>query len=187
MAARTGMANLISRWRRMVDDSGTVTWSDDQAQQILDVTRADFWWDSMAPVPEQSGGSTVYTVYLLRRQNLEELSSGSVYWRVFDGSGTTIGTTSYSVDYLTGIITFTADQMGSARFLTGRAFDLYGAAADAWRERAASKASAYNFAADGGRFDRSQWFEHCLKMAEYYGSLAHGGMTVSLLVRSDVA
>lgn len=187
MAVRTGMANLISRWRRMVDDAGTAVWTDEQAQQILDVNREDFWWDSMTPVPEQSGGSTVYTVYLLRRQNLEELSSGSAYWRVFDGAGTTIGTAGYAVDYLTGIITFTADQMGSARFLTGRAFDLYGAAADAWRERAASKASAYNFQADGGRFDRAQWFEHCLKMAEYYGNLVHGGMTVSVLDRSDVA
>ena len=187
MAARTGMANLISRWRRMVDDTGTATWSDDQAQQILDVNRTDFWWDSMAPVPEQSGGSTIYMTYLLRRQNLEELSSGSVYWRVFDGAGTTIGTANYAVDYLTGIITFASDQMGSARFLTGRAFDLNGAAADAWRERAASKASTYNFQADGGRFDRAQWFDHCLKMAEYYGNMAHGGMTVSLLARSDVA
>lgn len=187
MTVRTGMANLISRWRRMVDDPGTTVWTDEQAQQILDVNRADFWWDSMMPVPEQSGGSTVYTVYRLSRQNLEELTSGSVYWRVLDGAGTTIGTANYAVDYLTGIITFASDQMGSARFLTGRAFDLNGAAADAWRERAASKASAYNFQADGGRFDRAQWFEHCLKMAEYYGNLAHGGMTVGFLDRSDVA
>jgi len=187
MAARTGMANLISRWRRMVDDTGTATWSDDQAQQILDVNRTDFWWDSMAPAPEKSGGSTIYTTYLLRRQNLEESSSGSAYWRVFDGAGMTIGTANYAVDYLTGIITFASDQMGSARFLTGRAFDLNGAAASAWRERAALSASLYNFQADGGRYDRAQWFEHCVKMAEYYGNLARGGMTVSVLDRSDLA
>ena len=75
----------------------------------------------------------------------------------------------------------------ASRYLNGREYDLNGAAADAWRERAAGKAGSYDFQADGGRFYRSQWFDHCIKLADYYGNLAHGGMAVSLLERSDVA
>lgn len=187
MAARAGMVNLISRWRRMVDDAGTAVWSDDAAQQILDANRITFWTDPVAPRPEHVDGSTSYTVYALRRRNLEELTSGSACWRLFDGTGATIGTADYSVDYLVGVVTFAADQAGSARYLNGREYDLNGAAADAWRERAAGKAGSYDFQADGGRFDRSQWFDHCIKLADYYGNLAHGGMAVSLLERSDVA
>jgi len=49
-------------------------------------------------------------------------------------------------------------------------YDLNGAAADIWDEKAAGVAQDYNYAADGGRFDRSQVVEQFQKRARYYRS-----------------
>ena len=171
MPARSGMSNLISRWRRLVDDAGSSTWTDDQAQQLLDMNRIDFWQEPLTVVPLESGGSVIYTVYQSEYMNLEEATSGTSAWRVYDSNGTVVGTATYSVDYIRGIITFTADQGGSARYLDGRSYDLNGAAADAWRERAASQANDYDFQADGARFSRGQWFDHCMSIADRYDML----------------
>lgn len=186
MAARTGMVNLIGRWRRMVDDAGTAVWTDDQAQQLLDGQRVDFWREALQPIAT-GPAANIYQVYRARYRDLESATSGTMVWRVYDGAGATIGTADYSADYNLGVLTFTADQAGSARYLDGRAFDLNAAAASAWRERAALSASLYNFQADDGRYDRAQWFEHCVKMADYFAALANGGMAVALMDRSDLA
>jgi len=42
------------------------------------------------------------------------------------------------------------------------------AAGDAWLELASTKAEFYQFAADGARYNREQWFDHCLRMANMY-------------------
>lgn len=181
--ARAGMSNLISRWRRMVDDAGTAVWSDDQAQELLDDNRVTVYSESLGSLA-QDIGSTVYLVYHSRYGNQEELASGTNVWRLFDASGSTIGTANYSVDYQRGIVTFTADQQGSARYLDARSYDLAGAAADAWRQRAALQADGYDFSADGATFNRSQWFKHCQQMAEVYDRQRVS--TVSIMTRSDL-
>lgn len=181
--ARAGMSNLISRWRRMVDDAGTAVWSDDQAQELLDDNRVTVYSESLASIA-QDIGSTVYLVYYSRYSNHEELASGTTVWRLFDANGSTIGTANYSVDYQRGVVTFAADQQGSARYLDARSYDLAGAAADAWRQRAAMQADGYDFSADGASFNRSQWFKHCQQMAEGYDR--QRVTTVSLMTRSDL-
>lgn len=186
MAARTGMAGLISRWRRLVDDPESEVWTDDQAQQILDGQRVDFWREPLQPIAT-GPSANIYQVYRSRYRDMESAASGTMVWRVYDGAGATIGTAAYTTDYNLGVLMFAADQAGSARYLDGRTFDLNAAAASAWRERAAVTARLYTFQADGGRYERSQWFEHCVKMADYFGALANGGMAVSVLDRTDVA
>ena len=181
--ARSGMSNLITRWRRMVDDAGTAVWSDDQAQQLLDDNRVTVYAESLTAIA-QDIGSTVYLVYYSRYGNQEEIASGTAVWRLFDANGSTVGTANYSTDYQRGIVTFTADQMGSARYLDFRAYDLAGAAADAWRQRAGMQADGYDFSADGATFNRSQWFKHCHDMAATYDR--QRVTTVSLMTRSDL-
>jgi len=156
MAARSGMANLILTWRRMVDDAGTAVWDDDAAQEILDRRRADIWKEMLTPQPSLEDGETVYKVFLSNYENFEEVASG-----------------------------FSADQEGSTRYLDARSYDLDGAAADAWRERAAKVSSFYSFRAGENQMSRSDWFKHCTAMAAFYA--ARSRPAVVEMVRGDLA
>jgi hypothetical protein len=190
MAARSGMTNLISRFRSLVDDAGTAAFTDDRAQAILDGERFDFYQEPLAVTAQQvAAGSVAYHVYTSQYQNLEGTASGTVAFRLYDSLGTVI-TSGYTFDDQLGRFTFTASQAGSARYLDGRSYDLYGAAAAGWRERAGQQADGYDFRVEGRQFSRSQWFEHCMKMATFYDgqrtSQGRWGSTVGVIERSDM-
>ena len=184
MAARSGMTDIITEIRRLVNDAGSATWTDDQIQTIADMCRLDLISEELTPVPETvSGGSTVYLRYTSEYDHLEQASSGTEVWKIFDSVGDTTGTADYSVDYTNGIVTFNADQEGSARYLRARSYDVYCAAAWLWRERAGMKAENYDFSADGARFNRAQWYQHCMEMADRYAALQRP--TVAEIMRTD--
>ena len=171
MAARTGMSTLISTWRRLVDDKGTAVWTDDEAQEILDMHRIDFWAELLVSVPKiMPGGSINDLAYLCNYKNLEGTASGSSAWRLYDAVGA--NASNYTMDPYTGLVTFTVNQAGSARYLDGRSFSMNAAAAQAWRERMAKTSSRYHVSSDGQSLARNQWFDHCMKMAEHYASLS---------------
>lgn len=181
-AARTGMASLITRWRRMVDDADSGVWTDLEAQEILDQFRTELVGLDLLPVAQRSGGAVVTTLYTTDgRGNLEESGSGAEAWRLYDSAGEAVSVD--NVDYLLGLLRWDVDQAGAARLLDCRSYDLHGAAALGWRERMASKASSYDFEADGARYTRSQWFKHCSLMAEHYE--AQRPARVGTLARSD--
>lgn len=183
--ARSGMANLIARWRRMVDDTGTSVWDPDEAEQILDAHRHDVWGELLQVTSIMESGTTVYKTYHSERANFEETTGGTSIWRVYDEGGTAVATSNYTPDYERGVIQFSADQQGSARYLDGRSYDLNAAAADGWIERMAKVSGWYTFRSEGKAFDRSDYFKHCREMAEYYRGKAP--MAVTLLARSDLA
>lgn len=190
MAARAGMTNLIARWRRMVSDTGTVAFTDDRAQEILDGERLDFYQEPLTVTPQQvASGSVGYHVYTAPFRNLEGTASGTVAFRLYDSLGTVI-TSGYTLDEQNGRFVFTASQAGSARYLDGRSYDIYGAAADGWRERAGMQAEGYDFRVEGRQYSRSQWFKHCLEMAEYYEGLRNNqgawGSTTGVIERGDM-
>lgn len=166
-SVRAGMVNLITRWRRLVDDAGSVIWTDVQAQALLDARRTVFYGELLSAIGQVAGGTTEYHLYTSAYRNLEEASSGTVAWRCYAGTQT-FGTADASLDYVGGALTFTADQAGSARYLDGRSYDLNLAAADAWRERAAGQHDNYDFSTDGQSFSRQQQYLHCLQMAKLY-------------------
>jgi len=184
MAARSGMANLILTWRRMTDDTESAVWDDDQAQEIMDRHRADIWKEDLTPQPSLEDSETVYKTFLSNYENFEEVASGTTIWRVYDADGAMIGTADYTPDYIRGIITFSADQEGSTRYLDARSYDLDGAAADAWRERAAKVHSFYSFRAGENNMTRSDWFKHCTEMARYYARRSRP--SVVTMFRGDV-
>ena len=190
MTARSGMTTLITRWRELVGGAGTAVWTDDEAQTILDGYRVDLWGHWLTDVPQMSSGTVVYQVFQAGYPNFEEIASGTAYFRVHDANGSVIGTSSWTADYQRGILTFGTTQAGSARYLDGRSYDLNGAAAHGWRELAGVKAELYKFTADGASYDRNQWFDHCLQMANYYQSMATSaagsGVNVGFMFRSDV-
>lgn len=168
MAARNGMTSLITQFRRLTDDAGTAVFSDDRVQEIFDNNRFDFYQAPLTVTAQQIAAGTVgYHVYTSAYSNLEGTASGTVAFRLYDSLGSVL-TTGYTADVQRGVFTFTASQAGSARYLDARTFDLYGAVAEGWRERAGLQANDYDFRVEGRQYSRSQWFKHCFDMSNYY-------------------
>lgn len=178
MAARTGMSSLISQFRNLVADTGTVSFTDDRAQQILDNRRFDFYQQPLVVTAQQIAlGTVVYHTYTAPYGNLEGTASGTAAFRLFDSLGSVIAS-GYTLDAQNGVVVFTANQAGSARYLDGRSYDLYGAVADGWREQAGMKSGSFDFRVEGRAYSRSQWFKHCFEMARNYESMAHPSQAV---------
>jgi hypothetical protein len=193
MAVRDGMATLIERLRPMAA-AGTADftltgvtgtfWSDQMLQDRLDQHAQHWNRVQLRPEPEYIGGTALYHDYYAPKGNLEEAASGSVYWQVEDGDGDDAGTANYTVDYVRGIIRFTADQSGTAYYLRARAYNLEATAAQIWREKMGYTAALYDFSSDNHKMTRSQWFDHCEKMAKAYDK--KGGARIVKMVRGDL-
>ena len=197
MTARTGLTNLIGRLRGLAqvgtadytvgDGSGTAVtyWSDDQLQTVLSLHMTDYFDVMLTPRPEMGAGGTVhYYFYDIPAQDLEEASSGTVYWYVRDSTGATVGTADYAADYAAGQLRFNADRGGTAYYLRCIAYHLNASAAQLWREKAGQAAKYIQFATDGQTFNKQQFFDHCLQMATYYDK--QSGWHVSKRVRTDL-
>ena len=164
------MANLISRLRDMVDDGSATVWDNDQLQTMLDANKMRVQREYLEPERTYTSGTAyVFKTFHSRFGDYEE--GGTVYFNVEDSGGSQrVPTTDYSVDYVGGVVTATADQGGTALYLTGWSYDLAGAAAQAWMQRAGKVSSYYNVTLDGHNLSRSQWFAHCEKMEQMYAA-----------------
>ena len=114
MAARSGMADLILRTRRMVNDAGSAIWSDDEdIQDVLDLHKQRVYREPLEHERTLVGSGTAeYTVYHSRYGNYE--AGGTAYFQVEDSGGTQRGTADYTADYIAGIVTMAADQMSES-------------------------------------------------------------------------
>lgn len=191
MAARTGMANLIKRLR-VITHIGTADftvnsvayYSDDFVEDTLDTYRMDINRRPIQPIVEYNGGTAQYFTYYLGYGNLEEPTSGDQYFQIEDSDGANVGTANYTLDPLAGVVRFSADQGGTAYYLTARSYNLNRAAADIFREKASWAAEGYDFAADQQRFNRSQKYRHYKELAAEYDK--KGGVMSVQMVRSDL-
>jgi len=151
----------------MVDDTADAVWTDDQIQDTLDEHKLRVQREYMEMEKTLVSASDYeYRIYHSRYGSFEE--GGTAYFNIEAANGEQRAAGTYTADYVRGVVTMSADQAGSALYLTGWSYDLNGAAADCWRERAAKVSSYYNVDADGHRLSRSQWFDHCQDMAEMY-------------------
>jgi hypothetical protein len=161
--AREGMANLILEARRLANagtadttTAGTVFWSDDQIQAILD--RHQTIWKTQLLEPSGTvgtGGTVTYTEYLFpgHINHVEEAGSASG-WAIKDGTGGTAP--SYTANYQAGLITFDADTSGSAYYLDCRAYDMNRAVAEIWDQKAGFAATNVDWSSDNHRVAASQ-------------------------------
>ena len=193
MAARTGMATLISTVRGMADaglsdwsivgSGGTVTyWDDDEVQRVLDRHRQDVFRAEMDAILSHTSGGTV--TYLEYHTNVSDIESGTAVFKIETAAGSALASDAYTFDYARGIASFTTDQKGSAYFWSGRTYDKNAAAADMWRIKAANVAKLFNFSTDNHKLDRGSLRKSYLDMAEYYESQS-APMTVKI-ARTDI-
>src|SRR5689334_6497556 len=124
MSARAGMSELIGLFRSGVADAGTIYFTDDRREQKLDGRPLGHWQDAMRPVTVQVAvGSVEYKVYRSRYRYLEGTASGSTAFRLYDSLGSAIAS-GFTFDAVNGRFDFTANQVGSARYLDARSYDL---------------------------------------------------------------
>ncbi len=186
--SRTGMAVMIDTVRGFCNAGtndatvGTVVfWADDEVQRVLDRHRTYIVREELTPFEAYAGASTL--TYLEYRSAFGNLESGTSVFKIEDATGAAIGTASYSCNYPEGIVTFTADQAGSARFMTTYTYDLYAAAADIWRVKLAHVSDGVDFSTDNMRVNRKQKFENAMNMVSFYERMA--GSKVITLTRDD--
>jgi len=165
------MSDIILELRGAIDDATSAVWTDDELQDVLDQHRLRVWREPMEMERTLVSASDYeYKVYHSRWRNFE--SGGTAYFQVEGADGTQRGTADYTVNYIAGVVSMTADQEGSALYLSGWSYDLNAAAADCWRQRASKVSSYYDVQADGHRLSRSQWFAHCRDLAQMYANQA---------------
>lgn len=187
--SRTGMADVITDLRGMTDTApddyqlaGVPYWTDDQLQRILDNHRTELKWVEMTA---EEDGNGEYHDYSTGYGNLEQTTGGTAIFFVQDVNGLTVDSAEYTVDYQRGVVSFTEDTAGTAYYVTGRYYDLEGAAADVWRRKQSHYAKAVNFSTKVHSLSRAQLYEHAREMAELFESKGDSGFGTMEVMRSD--
>lgn len=185
MTVRADMEERIRELRSLTNAgtadytlAGVTYWSDAHLQDILDGNQTKIRHAEMqAQESYDSGGSVIYTEYLTYARNWE-LSPV-----IQDVEGKTVAGTVYSFDAINGIVNFAADTTGATRYITGKVYDMSGAAAQVWRRKAAYYAAAYDISTDNHSLKRSQLVQQCTMMAEQFE--AQSGVKTIYTMRSD--
>lgn len=160
MPVRAGMQELVDRLRQAIGDSTPPYWRDDDAlQAALDERRVHV--SSVALIEESvlSGDTTTF------RAPYGFWEADAV---IASGSG---ATTPDTIDAINGVWSFTAAP-GTTLYITGRAYDFWGTAANLLEERAASVAHEFDFGTDQQMFNRSQKVKNMLLVAREFGRRA---------------
>jgi hypothetical protein len=177
MAVRSTMADLIARVRQLIGDpnppaSGqTMQFQDQDVQDVLDMGRVNVRNALLRPtVTLTTSGVLDYEDYYADMGNWEADVT------IQDGHFNVV--TDYaSADYLTGHWNWNLASPGKIPplFITGKYYDIYGAAADLLERWAAVWLRSYDFTSDGQSFKRSQAAQAMLTLAQQYRkqSLVH--------------
>lgn len=193
--ARSGMLDLITELRSMTEATpgdysiaGNPYWTDAQLQDVLDINRRDVVWEALQSYPYHiAGGSLSYKDYRSAYGFYEATTGGTEIFTVQDSTGAYVAAGSYTPDYRRGVVLFGANQAGTAYYLTGRSYDLHAAAAAVWRRKAAHVApSSFDFSTDNHSISRSQVYNHCLEMAEFFEGKSGDAIQSVSMFRSDV-
>ncbi len=157
---RSSMANLINLVRDLIGDpAGTSqVFTDDQIERSLDVHRSEFRYYPLKPLQTVVAGNMEY----------RDWYSDEQYWEndaaVYDTQYTQL--TPSSSDPLHGRWSFGAHQ--HSVLVSGKVYDIYGAAADLLEMWAGKVALEYDVEADGANMKRSQKQQTLRELAAQY-------------------
>ena len=194
--ARTTMADLITTVRQLTASGtadytvgGTTYWTDDQVETVLDLYRTDVYEERIEPISSEldSDGTARYYDYQSAYTYYETTDAGTAVFTIRDSGGTVLGTATYTIDYDRGHIEFSSDTTGSARWINGRSYDVYAAAADIWNRKAGHVADRFDFTADGASFKVSQLVDHYkMQAGEAQKQATTFGVKSTTMYRDDV-
>ena len=162
------MAALIARVRQLIFDTcQQQVFTDDQIQQQLDLHRQDVRYAALRPMPSfQQGPNTVYLDYYSDAGGWED------DYIIQDLSYLDITAQLVTREPLVGHWAFAAAPSGTAVRITGKAYDLYGAAADLLDAWAIQLKLQMSFSSDGQRFEQGTVAQTIMAMAQRYRTLA---------------
>lgn len=188
--ARTGLVTLRDELRLMCEAGsadysvGSISyWSENALDTMLDRHRTDILRERLVPIEKYVGGGTIeYHDYYSAFGPFEETTGGTAIFYIQDSIGNTQGSSGYTIDYQRGLVSFTADTLGSVMLLTGRTYDMNGAAADLWRAKASHYAMSFSFSADGANLQRAQLHDHCVERAKFYEQRIGMGGNAAMVV-----
>jgi hypothetical protein len=177
--ARATMAALIGQVRALVDDTGGApVWSDDQVQVFLDETRAEVRYVPLTPLETRTPTGVQYLEYRAAQGWWEDTVT-----LVSGGYVTLTPATSY---LQLGVWTFAVDTLPPV-LVSGRCYDVYGAAVSLLMAWLAKLKGEFDFTADGASFRRSQKVAAVQGLiALYQSKMGNGGLTVGEMARGDV-
>lgn len=192
--ARSTMTNLIQTVRGFAQagtseyTAGTVTyWTDDQIQEVLDRHRYEVRFDTLESFPVTVGGGSVqWFDYQSSYRWFESTDGGTARFIVQDSTGATV--TSYTAQPQRGLITFNSNTGGTVYNLTGFAYDVYGAAADIWTQKAAQYAVKIDFKTDNHEVRRSHIMQNLDSMIARYTAMSgvpYQSSNVATIYRGD--
>ena len=157
--ARTTLAGLIAKVRRLVDDKNATIWNADEVQDALDRRRMEAVQIMLASHVVRVGSSSQRLIYTAPYGDWE----GGV--TLYDATFAAVSAD--AEDLTVGRWSFTSEP-NYPIYLSGFTFDVYAAAADLLEERAQQLVGQYDFSADGGNYRRSQHKDGLVKLAEQY-------------------
>jgi hypothetical protein len=178
---RPTMAAIIARTRQLIFDLGQAqTFGDDQIQAALDDHRVDVRYAALRPQPTfQTGPTTLYLDYY----------SDARYWEddyiIQDLSYTDITAQLVTREPITGHWAFASQPGGIGVRITGKSYDVYGAAADLLDQWAVQLKLQMTFSSDNQRFEQAKVAENMLAMAARYRQQALPG--TMRIVQGDAA
>ena len=168
MTVRSGMTELVSQFRSYLQESGTVIFSDDRIQQLLDSNSNYLYSIPLEVVPQRLNGSVVYQQYFSEYGWLEGTATSTN--KLYNTNGTTV--TNYTSDFINGKFTFTANTLGTAYYMDGRSFNFFKAVSEGWKEKAAYYATQFDFSVEGRSFSKSQIIKSCNEMVKQYSAMS---------------
>jgi hypothetical protein len=167
---------------------GSAYWTNAQLQAALDDRRALIWEAELCWIPQTVvGGSVVY-----KRAEVPGLAgrleagtapgTATNVGTVIDAQGSAVAGWSIATD---GVVTFTNDQLGSARLLSAYSYDLYAAAADVLERWASHASREFDFETEDQSFKRSQKAQGLREAAVSFR--ARAGLTTIPIEQTDFA
>ena len=143
------MAALLTQLRRLVNDpaGGNQVFADQELQDVLDGHQCVERYRELRAAPSLAPGTVSYLDYYADAGDWE---ADEV---LIDASWAAL--TPATRDQLTGYWTFSSS-VGPPVYLTGKRYDLHGAAAEVLEAWAAKVKLAFDFSEDGQSFKRSQ-------------------------------
>lgn len=165
MPTRPTMANLITRVRLLINDpnpnfvQSVVQFSDQEIQDVMDATRQDLRYLTLAPAPTFSGSNIQYLDYYADLSDWEDDVTFK-QWRINS-------VTPATSENITAHWVFAQTTLPPV-YLIGKTYDVYRSAADLLERLSARWALSYNVSADGQSLQRSQAFTMIQDLAHNY-------------------
>lgn len=163
--ARESLADLITKLRRLIGDTAGASqvWSDDELQAFLDEQRQDYQDWALVRVPRLVSGVYVYKDFWAQNR-LGDWESDVV---IADLDGNAVTPDADTSEPLLGHWRFATSQT-TTLYLTGKTYDVHGAAAEVLKAWAAKEKLSFDFSTDNQSFKESQKAQMLLDLAKQF-------------------